>query len=114
MQTCNDVFNEINDFHNNIIKACLSASHDSLPMTGDPSTSKSKNNIKAGWNDFCKEKKEIALYWHHKWVNEGRLHNSFNTIMRKKSRSQYHYSVKCIQKNEDLIKSEKIASTSFR
>ena len=107
MYNCSDHLKEINEFHNDIINACLSAGYESLPMTGKSTEGSHKSNTKPGWNEYCKDKKEIALYWHHQWVMEGRPHNTFNAIMRRKSRLQYHYSVKCIQKNVNLIKSEK-------
>ena len=48
----------INEFHNNIVNACLSAGYDSLPITGDSTKGSHKNSTRAGWNDYCRDKKK--------------------------------------------------------
>ena len=86
-----------------MISACLSAGKKVIPTTSKKGSGEQKI-AKPGWNDYCREKREIAMYWHELWKSEGRPHNTFSSIMRRKSRLQYHYAVKCIVKNKDSIK----------
>ena len=79
---CNEHCTEINEFTNQVVGSCISAGYSSFPVTENNKPCSKKKNIKAGWNDFCRDKKEIALHWHHMWVNEGRPHHSFNATMR--------------------------------
>ena len=67
LYSCSDHLKEINEFCNDIINVCLSAGSESLPMTGKSANASHKSNTKPGWNEYCKDKKEIALYWHHQW-----------------------------------------------
>ena len=53
------------------------------------------------------------MYWHDMWKREGRPHNSFSSYMRRKTRLQYHYAVRCIDKNKDAIRSAKMAENSL-
>ena len=100
---------ETESFYKNIINSCIIAGKKSLPLLGK-GNSNINHNVKAGWNDYCKDKKELALFWHNNWKNEGRPHNSYTAVMRRISRLQYHYAVRCIDKNKNIIKSNKMVS----
>ena len=102
---------KIENFCNEILSACNIAGQRVLPHTG---SKKNNNNRKAGWNEYCREKKEKALYWHEVWKNEGRKHNTFAAHMRRKSRLEYHYAVCCIDRNNDAIKSERMAQNCIK
>ena len=73
-----------------------------------------KNNKKAGWNEYCREKKDIALFWHAKWKEEGSQHNTFSAHMRNKTRLQYHYAIRSIDKHNNAIKSERMAQNCIK
>ena len=106
---CNRHFDELEKFHNSIINSCILSGQKSLPVTGKCRMNDDRNR-RIGWNEYCKEKRETAIMWHNKWKEEGRPHNSFSAVMRRVSRLQFHYSVKCIDKNKDIIRSNMIAS----
>ena len=94
---CSTHSNELELFHNDVISACLSASKQVVPTTSSNIGRKS-NKVKPGWNEYCKEKRDIAMYWHGVWKREGRPHNTFSSIMRRKSRLQYHYVINVSRK----------------
>ena len=73
----------------------------------------SPSKVKPGWNKYCKEKRDIDMYWHEEWKKEGRLHNTFFSNMRNKSRLQYHYAIRCIEKNKDAIISANMAKSGL-
>ena len=51
---CKSHYNDIDIFHNNIVNACITAGQKVLPSTGKGDNGK---NVKAGWNDYCKDKR---------------------------------------------------------
>ena len=104
---CTEHLEQIQHLHDNVIAACLVAGQQAVPHTGG--TEARKSNTKPGWNEYCREKKDLALFWHEKWKNEGRLHNTFAAHMRRKSRLQYHYAIRKIDLNSDALKSERMA-----
>ena len=59
-------------------------------------------------------KKEIALFWHVKWKEEGSQHNTFVAHMRSKTRLQYHYAVRRIDNNNNTLKSERMAANCIK
>ena len=90
--TCQDVdcskhYNDLERFANELLHACMLAGQKVIPSTGS-NTGRAPNKVKPGWNEYCKEKRDIAMYWHEEWKKEGRLHNTFFSNMRKKSRLQ--------------------------
>ena len=107
---CTDIFcdkhsGDINQFYLSIIDCCINAS-ESLP-----STSNNKNKlIKAGWNDVCKERKNTALFWHSIWKSAGSPKDGYLANIRRSTRAIYHRSVKILKKNQNKLKSEKMAS----
>ena len=99
---CTEHLEQIQHLHDNVIAACLVAGQQAVPHTGG--TEARKSNTKPGWNEYCREKKDLALFWHEKWKNEGRLHNTFAAHMRRKSRLQYHYAIRKIDLNSDALR----------
>ena len=51
---------------------------------------------------------------HDAWKNEGRKYNTFVAHMRRKSRLEYHYAIRCIDKNNDAIRSERMAQNCIK
>ena len=105
---CKSHLEEIDTLHKDIVNSCMYAGQKSLPILGTTNVNGNKHNVRPGWNDYCRDKKELALFWHNKWKDEGKPHNSYSAVMRRVSRLQYHYSVRCIEKNKDIIKSNKM------
>ena len=115
--TCQDVHctkhnNDLELFANDLMCSCMSAGQKVIPTTVS-NTGRRESQVKPGWNEYCKEKREIAMYWHKEWIKEGRRHNTFKSSMRIKSRLQYHYAIRCIEKNKDAIISANMAKSSL-
>ena len=62
-----------------------------------------------GWNEYCKDKRKVALNWHNIWKDNGRPRHGYIANMRRKSRTEYHRIVKICRKKEDTIRSERMA-----
>ena len=111
--TCLDVFCDkhhdcIETFCNDIISACINASK-TVPHTC--TIDKSSKVRVPGWNDYCKDKRKVAIYWHNVWKDIGRPRDGHIAYMRRKTRSEYHKIVKNVRKKEDALRSEKMAKS---
>ena len=84
---CTNHCEKIENFCADILSSCILAGQISIPHT---SSKGKQSNKKAGWNEYCREKKEKSLYWHEAWKNEGRKHNTCVAHITRKSRFEYH------------------------
>ena len=102
---CNIHNESIRKLHNDIIRLCLEADK-VLPKT---SSKPVNNNIVAGWNDYVREHKDMALYWHQLWLDNGRPPQGEIALNRRRTRAKYHYAIKFVKKEEIRIRSNKMA-----
>jgi hypothetical protein len=68
-----------------------------------------KVNKVPGWTEYVAHKKELALSCHWAWKQAGRPNSGQVFECRRQSRSDYHYAVKQVKKNEDRMRSERMA-----
>jgi hypothetical protein len=103
---CTDHTSFIESFCNDIINACIKASG-AIPQT---SSSGCKTSIRVpGWNEYCKDKHKVALHWHKVWKDAGRPREGHLAELRRRTRLEYHRIVKCVRKNENVMRSERMA-----
>ena len=108
--TCNTVNcskhnDSIRKLYNDIIYFCLEADK-VLPKT---STDTVKNNVVAGWNEYIREHKDEALYWHQVWLDNGRPPQGNIALNRRRTRAKYHYAIKFVNKEKNRIISNRMA-----
>ncbi len=103
---------EIEDFHDDIVQAYLTASQ-VLPSTGgnrfDPSHQSVPSCVRPVCSEHCAHNGELALVWHWAWKNIGRPHHGHIANMQLLTRAQYHYTVRMIEKQKESIRSESMA-----
>ena len=80
---------------NSIIKA-----DGELPKTEPPNL---KHSI-PGWSVYIKPYRDESNYWHLQWELEGKPKSGYTSYQMRLSRRQYHYAIRNIRKNKDLIK----------
>lgn len=95
--------NAIDKLCNDIIKSCLEAGHDSIPLK------KSYHNSVPGWKDKVKPERDISMFWHWMWLECGKSNTGQVYEIMKKTRHKYHYAVRCAKKDEFNIKKQKLA-----
>ena len=95
---------EINELHNDIIWACLSAADDVFSVR-KPCNAK----VTPGWNDFVEDLFRTALFWHDIWTQNDRPSEGIMFELRKKTRKDYHQALKEVIRNSDKIKCDKMA-----
>ena len=92
-----------------MIDSCLKASWETIPCSGR-SKSTNKRAI-PGFSEFCKPRRDNALYWHQLWKTQGRPVHGYYAQMRKISRAEYHRSVKMVKRREDQLRSQRMAES---
>ena len=92
----------IQQMHDDIISACIDAS-DNIPIT-----KKNRKNL-PGWNKFVRPEKEKALFWRSIWINNGSPRQGYVADIMRRTRAKYHYAIKRIRNNSQLIKKRVMA-----
>ena len=98
-----------------ILTSVIEASHECIPMSSgggsraaDPRKSCHVTAAVPGWKDQVKPYQEDSIFWHELWRSAGRpRHGGLFEIM-KKTRNVYHYAVRKIKKQADLIRAQKL------
>ena len=96
---------QIRIWYNRIVKILLDTSETSLPMTGN----KQKPKTLPGWNEHVKPKLETSLFWHNIWKDCGRPRQGEVASIMRRTRAQYHRSVKHAQKEYHNIRNTRMA-----
>ena len=95
---------DIDKFINNIVQCCINAEAMCIPCTSN----KQKGGM-PGWNDFVRGQHAEALYWHNLWKDAGRPAEGELASKMRRSRNDYHYSVRFCKRNKDNIAAAKMA-----
>ena len=93
---------DIHQLHDDIISACIDASEDI------PSTGKSSKNL-PGWNEFVRPEKEKAISRPKIWIINGSLCHGHVADTMRRTRAKYHYVVRRIKNNSQLLKNRAMA-----
>ena len=108
---CNDFFCKnpshvyyINQLHTEIINATLDAGNKVIPKC-----KKTWEKSVIGWNEFVSHNRQDAIFWHKLWKDSGKPSTGFLKDMRNNSRYAYHYALKYVRNNKEVIQSEKLA-----
>ena len=106
---CDDNFccthqNIIQEYHDNIIAASIQASA-CIPSTKQGNGQK----IISGWNEFVREYKEKAIFWHKLWKDNCSPNSGILFDIRRKTRWEYHRILKAVKRNKETISAERMA-----
>ena len=101
---CNVHHAGISNLYCDILKACISADK-CIPRSGNNSNGK----VIPGWNEHAGQYHDEAMWWHRKWINEGRPADGETAEMRRITRALYHRQVSQIKKDKDRIVKERMA-----
>ena len=102
---CSEHFNLINQYADNITKACLAASESSIPHTTDRQSGKRI----PGWTERVEPLRQKSVFWHGLWVECERPHNGAVADVMRRTRAAYHYAIRQARRDEDSIVRERLA-----
>ena len=114
-QCLDKVHSEERDSHVlDILTATIESSHLCIPLAGggrvklDPSKSCHVTQSVPGWKEQVDPYKKDSLFWHAMWTSAGspRVGGLFEIM--KKARNVYHYAVRKVKKEAELIRAKKL------
>jgi hypothetical protein len=104
--TCKLHNEKLQQFHDQIIIACVNASKECIP-----SSQWKENKEIPGWNEFVKEHRERAIFWHNIWKDSGSPREGVVADIRRRCRAKYHYALRYVRKNKEHIKATYMAQS---
>jgi len=98
---------DLNRYSNNITGACISAAYSTIPIA----CNRQKSKIVPGWSEQVKPLRGKSLFWHWMWVDSGRPRTGVvaDTDTMRRTRAAYHYAVRAVKKDEDMITRQRFA-----
>ena len=108
--------NHVLDILCNIVES----THTRLPLAGGRRAAPARagsghipgGNI-PGWNEEVEPFRQDALFWHSVWVSAKRPNTGDLHIMMARSRNQYHYAVRRLKLNSNLVRDKKLFEASL-
>lgn len=102
--TCTNHNDSIEYLFHEITQACLNASIEHVPMKANHPV-----RVIPGWNEIVREHKQKAIFWHNLWKSNGSPRNGVIADIRRRTRSQYHLSIKKARRNSEKFTADKLA-----
>ncbi len=62
-----------------------------------------------GWNEFVREYKDSALFWHKLWKDNGSPNSGVLFDLRRSTRYKYHHALKTIKRQKDSLRADNMA-----
>ena len=102
--TCTNHNDSIEYLFHEIAQACFNASSQHVPR-------KPERQIRVipGWNEIVLEYKQKAIFWHNLWKSNGSPRNGVIADIRRRTRSQYHLSIKKARRNSEKFTADRLA-----
>ena len=73
---------------------------------------KQKPKTIPGWNEYVKPKLEASLFWHNIWKDCGRPRQGNVADIMRRTRAQYHHSIKYARKEYKIIRNVRMAEAN--
>ena len=98
-----DHIDAIDNTCDTVVKCCIDSGLTSIPS--------SRLNVREvpGWNDEVRQAKDQSLFWHWIWLESGRPNTGHVYAIMKRTRHQYHYSIRRCKLNKQEIQRTKLA-----
>ena len=99
---CDKHCDEINEYYNAIMHACISAGQDCIPKC-------KPQNVKAGWSEYVAPFKDRSMFWRRMWEDNDKPRFGIVFELMTKARFEYKRRSRWVIRNQEKIKNEKIA-----
>ena len=100
-----DHIDAIDNTCDTVVKYCIDSGLTSIPS--------SRLNVREvpDWNDEIRQAKDQSLFWHWIWLESGRPNTGHVYAIMKRTRHQYHYSIRRCKLNTQEIQRTKLAES---
>ena len=98
-----DHIDAIDNTCDTVVKCCTDSGLTSIPS--------SRLNVREvpGWNDEVRQAKDQSLFWHWIWLDSRRTNTGHVYVIMKRTRHQYHYSIRRCKLDKQEIQRTKLA-----
>jgi hypothetical protein len=93
-----------------ISKACMLAAGTCIPHTSNRCTDRRV----PGWTERVEPLREKSIFWHKLWMECGRPRDGHVADCMRRTRAGYHYAIRQVRKDEELIVKQRIAEALAR
>jgi len=90
-----------------LTRACISAAESSITYTRER---RSTPGRVPGWSELVKPFRQKSLFWHRMWLECDRPRNGVVADCMRRTHARYHYAVRRVKQNEELVVRERIAN----
>jgi hypothetical protein len=97
----------ISQYAEAVTSALLSAAQSNIPHTNRRD---SGTRCISGWSERVEPLRQKSLFWHRLWVDCGRPRNGVVADCMRRIRANYHYAVRQVKRDEELIVRDRIAT----
>ena len=85
---------------------CVRAARDTMPYT----SRQCQSSVTAGWTEHVTPYRDASIVWHNVWKDCGSPRNAVIADVMRRSRSQYHTSLRFVKHNQNNDKNESMAT----
>ena len=101
---CKEHIESINQYHNDIIDACLRAAIECIPV-------KNKYKRVAGWSEFVQPFKEKSIFWSKVWAENGCPSSGILWEIMRKAKQDYKRKSRWILRKQDEVVADRMATS---
>lgn len=101
----------LENFHNDIVNACLLSSERTIPATSKMSKGGPKPGGLLGWNEHVEDLRQRAILWHIIWKDNGSPRHGLLADIRRRTRSRYHHAVRFVKRQKERLSADRLAES---
>ena len=105
---CNIHHSHIDKLYRHIVNSCIESGILAIPQSKPAHFAHGKHI--PGWNEYVEPKRQRSLMWHDIWKGQGSPRGAIIAQIMRKTRAEYHQSVKNVKREELKIRNRKLAN----
>ena len=108
---CKDHDTIISDLYSNIVNAIVEAGVTAIPQSCTETRRSCGVKATPGWNEYVEPKRQVSLFWHNMWKDQGCPHHGVVADIMRSTRAQYHSAIKWVKQNDKYIRNIRLAES---
>jgi hypothetical protein len=99
---------QLNIIYDEIVNNSIVCAENSIPISNNI-----KKRVTPGWNEFVKQYRDTALFWHSIWKSCDSPTVGNIACIRRRTRAEYHSAIKQVKNNEKTVSANRLAEAFF-